>query len=279
MKIYRLRNLTDYKHHVERNRTNHRFMKEYEEKIQSVRAKNFTVPGFSYPANLQVDFQVDYLYSDGKNVNWRERLICPVTGLNNRIRCSIHLFDFELSPYPDSRIYITEAVTPLYSYLRQRFENLTGSEYFGDDHAAGELRNGIRHEDMTRLSFESGSFDFYLSFECFEHIPFYKKAITEAHRVLKNGGLFLATFPFDRNREDNLIRATVNEGGEIVYFMEPEYHGDPVSEKGVLCYTVFGWEIIEQFRHAGFSDMYAVLVWSDVFGYLGGEQVLFVAKK
>jgi len=61
--------------------------------------------------------------------------------------------------------------------------------------------------------------------------------------------------------------------------MEREYHGDPISEKGVLCFTIFGWEILDEFREAGFSDVYSVLIWSDVFGYLGSEQIFFIASK
>ncbi len=279
MKIFRIGDLEGYKEHVGKNELNYAKMRQYEESLSGNPTREFTVPGFSYPANQQVEFKVDYLYSDGKSINWRERLICPVTGLNNRLRCSIHIFDFELTPYPGSKIYLTEAVTPLYQYLSGRFENIIGSEYLGEQFKPGEIKNNIRHEDMTRLSFEDASMDFYLSFECFEHIPFYEKAISEVYRVLKKEGMFLGSFPFDRNRADNLVKATVNENGEIIYFTEPEYHGDPVNEKGILCYTIFGWEVLEQFRRAGFRDVYTILLWSDVFGYLGGEQVLFIAKK
>jgi hypothetical protein len=50
---------------------------------------------------------------------------------------------------------------------------------------------------------------------------------------------FLGSFPFDCNRYENFIKATVDDNGAIIYFTEPEYHGDPVSDKGILCYTVF----------------------------------------
>jgi SAM-dependent methyltransferase len=199
--------------------------------------------------------------------------------LNNRLRSSIQVFDFELSPYPGSDIYVTEQVTPLFAYLEERFTNVTGSEYLGNDIAPGEVRNHIRHEDMTQLSLADQSMDYYLSFECFEHIPFYSKAIPEIFRVLKPGGAFLGTFPFDRNNAKNLIKARIDEKGEIEYLTEPEYHGDPVSEKGILCYTIFGWEMLDEFRAAGFKDAYAIFLWSDMFGYLGGEQIFFIAKK
>jgi SAM-dependent methyltransferase len=279
MKIFRLRSFEEYKEHVEKNRTNYEVEKNYESSVIKPGAGEFTVRGISYPANQYVDFKVDYRYSDGKNINWRERMVCPVTDLNTRLRCCVHILDFELGPYPGSVIYITEQVTPLFRFLSKKFTNLIGSEYLGNDLRPGMVRKGIRHEDMTNLSFNNESIDHFLSFECFEHIPFYKRAITEAHRVLTPGGVFLGSFPFDRNSYSNTIKATIDDNGNIIYFSEPEYHGDPVSDKGILCYTIFGWEILDEFRQGGFDDVYAILIWSDIFGYLGGEQVFFIAKK
>ncbi len=279
MKVFRIRSLQEYIDHVEKNKTNYSYMQQVEAKIAGNPARDFTVKGISYPAGQFVDFKVDYLFSNGKDINWRERLICPSTGLNNRLRASVHILDFELSPYPESKIYITEQVTPLFSFLNSRFRNLIGSEYLGNDLISGSIKDGICHEDMTALSFEDDSIDHYLTFECFEHIPNYPKAISEAFRVLKPGGLFLGSFPFDRNIEKNLVRARLDREGNIIHLMEPEYHGDPVSEKGILCFTVFGWEIMKQLREAGFEDAYALFIWSHEFGYLGGEQVFIIAKK
>jgi hypothetical protein len=190
MKIYRLRSLEECKEHVEKNKPNYVFMKQYESEISKNSQQEFTVKGISYPANQYVNFRVDYLYSDGSHINWRERLVCPVTQLNNRLRSSIHLMDFELTPYPKSAIYITEQVTPLFSYLKKKFPDIAGSEYLRDNLIPGKLENNIRHEDMTNLSFRADSFDYYLSFECFEHISIYKKAIIEIYRVLKPAGIF-----------------------------------------------------------------------------------------
>jgi SAM-dependent methyltransferase len=279
MKVFRVRSLDEYKKHVERNKLNYTLINHYESSLSKQGLREFTVRGISYPANQYVDFKVDYLYSDGHNVNWRERLVCPITGLNNRLRSSIHIMDIELGPYPESAIYISEQVTPLFSYLEKKFPNIAGSEYLGDNLPPGKIKNDIRHEDMTNLSFDNDSFDYYLSFECFEHIPFYKKAITEIYRVLRTGGVFLGSFPFDINKYKNLVKATIDENGNIIYITEPEYHGDPVNQKGILCFTIFGWEVLDEFRQAGFKDVYAVLIWSDAFGYLGGEQIFFIAKK
>jgi SAM-dependent methyltransferase len=279
MKIFRLRSFEEFQVHKERNKPNYALIKQYESSIVIPKKKEFTVRGISYPANQLVDFKVDYLYGDGVNINWRERLICPITQLNNRLRSCVQIIDSELSPYPDSKIYITEQVTPLFAFLKQKFNNIIGSEYLGPDLQPAQIKNNIRHEDMTNLSFGNESFDYYLSFECFEHIPAYQKAITEMYRVLKPGGFFLGTFPFDQNKYNNLIRARIDDQGNIIHFTEPEYHGDPVNEQGILCYTTFGWEVLNEFRQAGFKDVYCIFLWSDVFGYLGGEQVFFIAKK
>jgi hypothetical protein len=281
MRIFRIKDFEGYKKHVAANWKNSASMKEYETKITPAKSKRFSIRGISYPANQYVNFAVDYLYSNGTDINWRERLVCPISGLNNRLRCCAHIIDIELSPYPDSSFYITEQVTALYAYLKSKYSNLQGSEYLQNENVKpGSIVNNIRHEDMTNLSFDNGLFDYYLSFECLEHIPMYKNAIPEVYRVLKRNGLFMGTFPFDPNKYDNFIRATLDDEGNIVHLAEPEYHGDPVGGgHGILCYTVFGWEVLDEFRKAGFTDVYAVLVWSDVFGYLGGEQLFFVAKK
>ncbi len=242
--------------------------------------KAFTVRGFSYPAEQMVDFEVDYLYANGSEINWRERVICPVTGLNNRLRGCIHLVDFELGLRPYHAIYIAEQVTPLYTYLHKKFPGLIGSEYLGEEKAPGFINEtGWRHESATDLSFENGSMDAYLSFECFEHIPDFRKAFAEAARILKPGGKFMWSVPFADTSYNNIIRATVDENGTIQHLLEPEYHGDPVSDKGILCFTHFGWEMLDQVKAEGFSDAYAFLYRSDVFGYLGNEQILFIAEK
>lgn len=279
MEVFRLRSLDEYIQHVEKNRPNYSMMESTERQITKTGAREFAVPGISYPAGQFVDFKVDYLYSDGIHINWRERLVCPVTRLNNRLRSSVHIIDFELGPYPMDSIYLTEQVTPLFAHLQKKFKGLIGSEFLGNDLYPGEKRNGLRHEDMRQLSFADHSLDHYLSFECFEHIPGYRKAIPEIFRTLKPGGCFLGTFPFDINRYDNLVKADTDESGNIIYYSEPEYHGDPVSDKGILCYTIFGWQLLDEFRSAGFKEVYVVLLWSRMFGYLGGEQVFFVAKK
>ena len=241
--------------------------------------KEFFYKGFSYPAKEVVDFMVDFEYSDGIHVNWRERLVCPKTNFSNRLRACIHFADFELGILPYHKLYITEQVTPLYRYFKEHIPTTVGSEFLGTNIPSGTVRDGIRHEDMTRHSFADKSFDFYLSFECFEHIPDFRQSFREAHRVLKDDGALFFTVPFVPGHYESIIRATISPGGEITHLLEPEYHGDPVNGSGILCFTHFGWQMLDDLRGVGFRDVYALIYWSDSFGYLGGEQIIFIAKK
>ena len=89
----------------------------------------------------------------------------------------------------------------------------------------------------------------------------------------------LWSVPFVPVFSDNLIRARIDDRGGIEYLQPPEFHGDPLTTEGCLCFTHFGWEMLDQVRAAGFADAYAVLFWSASFGYLGGEQIIFIAHK
>lgn len=80
-------------------------MLDYERKLASTSASEFTVKGVSSPANSMVDFHVDRKYADGNSINWRERLICPHTGLNNRLRAAYHLLESELNYYEGDKYW------------------------------------------------------------------------------------------------------------------------------------------------------------------------------
>jgi SAM-dependent methyltransferase len=242
--------------------------------------QTFTLPGYSVTAEQPVEFVVDWMYSDGQNINWRERLVCPITGLCNRFRASYHLMTSYLRVQPDEHLYITEQVTPLFQFLQGKFEHIIGSEYIAPDMTPGSHNeNGIRHEDLTALSFASNSLDKVFSFDCLEHIVDYQQALRECCRVLKPGGQLVLSVPFDKASHENLVRAVVESDGSITHLTEPDYHGDPLSDAGCLSYYTFGWELLDQMRDLGFDNTHAVHFWSAEYGYLGEEQIVFVGEK
>lgn len=244
----------------------------------------FTVQGMCYVCNEWVNYLVDYQYSykvNGQLVpNWRERLECPKCGLNNRMRAAVQFFEELLHPYKVSPIYLTEQTTLLYRWFKNNYANTIGSEYLSDTAFFGMANSqGIRNESLTSLSFPSQAFDFVVSFDVFEYIPDFKNALNECYRILGPNGVLFFTVPFDKNSEKNIIKAVINSENKIEYLLPPEYHGYPLKSEGCLSYYQFGWELLEQLREIGFTNVRAYLYWSREMGYLGGEQILFVAEK
>lgn len=246
--------------------------------------ESFPVPGYCYacqrPSVFSVDFQDAYEVDGVLTPNWRERLICSHCGLNNRIRAAVQIFDVECKPQATDSIYITEQTTPLFAWLRNRYQNLVASEYLRDWVEPGTSNaQGVRNEDLTNLTFSGRSFNYVLSFDVLEHIPDYRAAFSEIFRCLCPGGALLFSVPFRLDSPHNIVRARVDGNGDTTLLMPPEYHGDPISGQGCLCYYHFGWQLLDELRDIGFAKVYAMAYWSRDLGYLGRQQCLFYARK
>jgi len=247
--------------------------------------EQFYTEGFCYTCSTKRKFVTDYSYAvvfenGEKKPNWREHLLCPGCGLNNRMRAAIQIFEQLLHGSKQPAIYITEQTTPLFRWLSDQYINVEGSEYLGNDIPYGMCDNrGIRNESLTQLTWEDNIFDVILSFDVFEHIPDYRKALKECARVLRPGGILLFTVPFVSAEEKNMVRAHVTDDGSIEHLLPPEYHGDPVNQAGCLAFYHFGWELLEEVRNYGFCQVEALFYWSRELGYLGMDQKIFGAYK
>ena len=169
-----------------------------------------------------------------------------------------------------------EQVTPIFSWAVETFKNhdLTGSEYLGYEYEGGTKINGIRHEDVEKLSFLDETLDLIISNDVFEHVPNPATAFAECVRVLKVGGLMLATIPFHSDNDESITRATIIQGA-LNHLLPPVYHGNPVSADGSLVFTDFGWDVLKAMQEVGFSDVNVEIYASAQFGHLGGGQLVF----
>jgi SAM-dependent methyltransferase len=280
MKIYKITSFEEYKQFTALT------AEQYEAHLKAITSKipqkncTFTIKGFSYAAEVEVDFTVDFLYSSGyPAVNWRERLTCPITGLNNRMRAAIQIFDIFSNTFTSDSIYLMEQTTALYKFFQERYPSLIGSEYLHNMVPFGEDDDrGIRNEDATNLSFESGCFSVILSFDVFEHIYQYKLAFQECYRTLKSGGALIFTVPFNVNSNENIERAIIDDDGHVEHLLPPEYHGDPMSKEGVLCFRHYGWKMLNDLKQIGFIDVCALTFNSQAFGYYT-NQIIFYCRK
>jgi len=237
--------------------------------------EEWELAGYSSPACKIVNFKVDNR-SGGRREenrfipNIRERLVCPISGLNNRQRLASSLISIELSQRRGRCVvYLTEQITDFYKWACQRHTNsdIIGSEYIGNDFAPGQIVDGVRHEDIHRLSFADSSVDLIVSNEVLEHVPSPRRAFQEIARVLRPNGQALMTFPFSF-REESVVRAELIDGS-IVHRLEPVYHGNPLSEEGSLVFTDFGWDVLDMIRVEGFRDASVEIYHSAPAGHLG----------
>lgn len=183
--------------------------------------------------------------------DYRESLLAR--NLSPRIRAVLD----SIATIPDlqdprtTRIYASEALTPFALCLRARYPRFLGSEYLPGPEARAK-HFPIPHQDLAALTLPDASFDLTVSNDVFEHLPDLDRALSELARILRPGGIMLATFPMNYGEEESVIRSVLEEG-EIRHIADPEYHVDPIDAKGALVFEIPGWDILDRARAAGFS--------------------------
>jgi SAM-dependent methyltransferase len=185
----------------------------------------------------------------GTGAGWREGLAWR--GVNSRSRAVLLLIEEVLGGAHDPRIFAAEGLTGFALRLRGLFPRFIGSEYT-EDPKVREYMFPIPFEDLQSLSFGENLFDLVSTNEVLEHVPSIDLALSEICRVLRPGGWHIGTHPFYFLNEQSLVRAVIRDG-ELVHLLEPEYHGNPMSNQGALVFEIPGWDILDRAKKAGFS--------------------------
>lgn len=285
--LYELDDWASWKKHAMKMENEFKWREDREQRLLPVPdAESFETAGFCCVCGCASVFLTSYMYSTGRAPNgrvmpnWREHLQCGRCGLTNRVRAALNVLHTMAVPDEESRIYLTERVTSTYSWIAAKYMNVQGSEYFGPNIEGGKYIGDVRHEDIQSMSFSDSSFDRVLSFDVLEHVPNPIEALSEIFRVLANSGTFIFSVPFASNNYEHIIRARLLANGDVYHNMEPEYHGNPINaEEGSLCFQYFGWKILDDLRDIGFVNTRALAYWSEVQGYMGKEQYIFIARK
>ena len=139
----------------------------------------------------------------------------------------------------------------LAAHLRRRARSVATSEYFPGV-APGALHEGVRCEDVQRLTYADASFDLVTHTEVLEHVPDDARALAELLRVLRPAGVMLFTIPM-HSGPHTVERAREREG-VIEHLLEPVHHADPLRPEGILAFRDYGRDILDRLRGAGFVD-------------------------
>lgn len=162
----------------------------------------------------------------------------------------------------------------VHAFLEAQCASLASSEFL-PDMPPGETPEGIRNEDVQRLTFEDASFDLCTSTEVFEHVPDDIAGFRELARVLRPGGWLCLTVPVS-TAPTTVQRAHLTPGG-IEHVLPPAYHGDRLTGADtVLVYRDYGLDIVDRVESSGFST---ARLWSPPADFLGHARRVLVAQR
>jgi SAM-dependent methyltransferase len=236
-----------------------------------------SVDGFCLPCDQPSTFSLNRRPLFGANTsgpNWREGLHCVGCGMNNRIRSMAWITERMMGGRECPQIYATEQRTAFFDWLTIRYgEGVIGSEYLGQTILPGQVVDGIRHEDVERLTFGDARFDAVVSMDVLEHVNDPARAIEQIARVLKPGGEFLLSVPFFAGSPANVRRSQIRDGA-VVHHQPPEYHGASPPGQGWLVFWDFGWELVDILQ-AGIGSVELVVYWSRQYVHLGPNLLFF----
>jgi SAM-dependent methyltransferase len=153
------------------------------------------------------------------------------------------------------RAYELSSRGALFKFMKRKFPNLIYSEYY-EDVKPGEYKNGVQCQDVQQLTFADATFDLVTSTEVFEHVIKDQEGFREVFRVLAPGGKFIFTVPLSEV-DTTVERAYMDEQGNIVHVLPPEYHGDRIrGQNQVLAFRNYGLDIVTRLKNAGFNEVF-----------------------
>jgi SAM-dependent methyltransferase len=124
--------------------------------------------------------------------------------------------------------------------------------YFWDGLPPGAVRDGLRCEDLTRLTYGSEVFDLIITSDLFEHVFKPEAAFREIYRVLKPGGVHVFSLPVRWPFPVASVARARRHGGQIEHLLPPVYHrGGDGSDS--LVVTDWGADLITLLDGIGFK--------------------------
>lgn len=124
--------------------------------------------------------------------------------------------------------------------------------YFWPDVEPGAIHDGVRCEDLTRLSFDSERFDLVLTSDVFEHVFEPQTAFREVYRVLRPGGLHIFSVPIAWRTEPRSVTRARRSGNVVEHLVSPRFHR-AADGSDSLVVTDWGSDLVSLLNTIGFK--------------------------
>jgi SAM-dependent methyltransferase len=217
---------------------------------------NYLMPDGSYEGKCCVCGNEAVFLIDDRPV--REGFCCSKCNASARYRCQAQailstilsdatsIADFsESSEAADLSIFEPGVIGPYRKYLKKlrRYQN----SFFTPEFKLGQIIEGVRNENLEKLTFADNSFDLVITSDIFEHIRRPFVAFGEVNRILKPGGAHIFTVPMLLPLPARTRVRVDTRGDEDVHLHPPHYHGDGKGGES-LVYNDFGEDMIDRLR-------------------------------
>jgi len=183
----------------------------------------------------------------------RDSYECMRCGSIPRQRALLAVLDQVAPAWRDLRIHES---SPAGASSRRMAEDCAAydASHYWPDVPPGSMRDGMRCEDVTRLTFADESLDVFITQDVFEHVLDAERGFAEVARVLRPGGLHVFTVPWFWWKP-TLVRARSGPDG-LQHLEPPDYHANPVDPAGSLVITEWGWDLPDVIlRHSSMTTV------------------------
>jgi len=161
--------------------------------------------------------------------------------------------------------------------LRQHCRSYTATQLY-PGMVTGTTRDGIRCEDLEKLTFSDECFDLTVSQDVMEHVNRPDLAHREIARTLRPGGAHVFTAPTYKGLVTSFRRAFVGPDG-VEHLHEPEYHGNPVDPRGALVTFHYGYDLPERIHEWSGLHTTVLRFHDHHIGAIGDFTEVYVSRK
>lgn len=165
----------------------------------------------------------------------RDAYLCDKCNSVPRQRALQYILDRYFTDWSSLNIHESSPSNTLISQYCSRYSS---SQYL-EGLPLGSEKNGVRCENLEKLTFPDEVFDLVITQDVLEHCHTPQVAFNSIMRVIKLGGAHVFTAPKHPGLQISYPRILVTQNG-IEYLMEPDYHDNPVGDGRALVTWDYG---------------------------------------
>lgn len=207
---------------------------------------------------------------------WRDHYHCIRCLSIPRQRALVHVLQGFNPNWRELNIHESSPSGPTFEKLSSECLNYVPTQFF-PQLPSGTMYQGFRCEDLARQTFDDESFDIVITQDVLEHLLNPVQSIKEICRTLKPSGVHIFTVPWYFWQDTKIRARKVNN--EIEYLEEPDYHGNPVDDKGSLVVTEWGRDLIDTIYASSGMSITAIHIHDKRIGVDAKFIEVFLSKK